>query len=165
MPLLSVAVASRADWIELDSSFGFLESTPALIALGVALVVDFVGDKVPAVDHVLHAIGAFVHPVAGAILFAAQTGVVGDIDPALAAALGAVVSGGIHAERALVRPLSTAGTGGLGNPALSIAEDAGSIGLTVTALVLPVLALLLVVALLVAGLLAWRALRRRRRAP
>jgi hypothetical protein len=163
VPLLSVAVASRAGWIELDSSFGFLDSTPALIGLAAALAVDFVGDKVPAVDHVLHAVGAFVHPVAGAILFAAQSGVAGDLDPAVAAALGAIVSGGIHAERALVRPLSTAGTGGLGNPALSLAEDAGSIGLTVIALVLPVLALLLVIALLVAGVFAWRALRRRRR--
>ena len=121
------------------------------------------GDKVPAVDHVLHAAGAVVHPAAGALLFAAQTGIAGELDPALAVVLGAAVSGSVHAERAALRPLSTMGTAGAGNPLLSLIEDAGSIALTVVALVLPIVALVLVLCLIAGGLLAWRRLRRRRR--
>ena len=77
--------------------------------------------------------------------------------------LGAAVSGSVHAERAALRPLSTMGTAGAGNPLLSLIEDAGSIGLTVVALVLPIVALVLVLCLVAGGVLAWRRLRRRRR--
>jgi hypothetical protein len=45
---------------------------------------------------------------------------------------------------------------------LSALEDLGSIGLTLAAFVLPVLALLMVLGLLVAMLLLWRRRRRRR---
>ena len=162
IPLLGLALVGRLGWIDLGDSYEFLERTPALVVIATCLVVDFVGDKVPAVDHLLHAAGAVIHPAAGAVLFAAQTGVAGDLDPTLALALGAVVSGSVHAERAVIRPLSTAGTGGIGNPVLSLAEDTGSVTLTLAAFLLPLLALVLVIAMLAAGVVAWRALRRRR---
>jgi hypothetical protein len=60
-----------------------------------------------------------------------------------------------------IRPLSTVGTGGVGNPVLSLAEDAASAVLSLFAIVLPVLALLLVIAFFVAG---WRLLVRLRAA-
>jgi hypothetical protein len=47
----------------------------------------------------------------------------------------------------------------MGNPVLSTLEDLGSLALTVVAFVLPVLALLMALALLVAIVLAWRRLR------
>jgi hypothetical protein len=62
--------------------------------------------------------------------------------------------------RAAVRPLSTATTAGLGNPVLSLLEDAGSAALTLFAFVVPVLAVLGVLGLLVLGAVVWR--RRRR---
>ena len=158
-----MALGERLDWFELSDSYDFLGSTPAIGAIAVCLAVDFVGDKVPAVDHVLHAVGTVVHPAAGALLFAAQTGVAGDLDPGVAYVLGALVSGGVHAERALIRPLSTVGTAGVGNPVLSLLEDAGSVMLTVVAFLLPVLALFFVLALVGAGFFAWRRLRAARR--
>lgn len=161
IPLLALSLGGRLGWLDLGESFEFLNSAPALGAIGACLVLDFVGDKVAGVDHLLHAAGAVVHPVAGAILFAAQTGVVGELDPTLALVLGAVVSGGVHAERSAIRPLSTTTTAGLANPVLSLVEDAGSLTLTVVAFLLPVLALILVIGLLVCGVLAWRALRGR----
>ena len=162
IPLLALAIVGRLGWVDLGDSYEFLERTPALVVIAACLAVDFVGDKVPAVDHFLHAAGAVIHPAAGAVLFAAQTGIAGDLDPTVALVLGAVVSGSVHAERAAIRPLSTAGTGGIGNPVLSLAEDTGSITLTAAAFLLPVLALVLVLGLLAAGVVAWRALRRRR---
>ena len=163
IPLLAVSLGGRWGWIDLGSSYEFLESTTALAAIAACLVVDLVGDKLPGVDHALHAAGAVIHPVAGAVLFAAQTGVAGDLDPTVALVLGAIVSGSVHAERSAIRPLSTATTAGFGNPVLSLIEDVGSVGLTVSAFLLPILALVFALALLVAGLLAWRALRRRSR--
>ena len=130
--------------------------------LALLTVADFVGDKIPAVDHVLHTIGTVVAPVSGAVLFTGQTGVEDDVPTLVAALLGAGTAESIHAGRAAIRPLSTIGTGGVGNPVLSLLEDAGSALLTLAAFVVPVLALLLVVALAVAIVLAWRRARRRR---
>ncbi len=70
----------------------------------------------------------------------------------------------MHAGRSIVRPLSTATTGGFGNPVLSLLEDAGSVLLTIFAFAVPVLAFLLVLALAGAILLGWSRVRRRRTA-
>ena len=160
IPLLVTALAARLGWLDLGEDFSALESIPAIAGISLALVVDFVGDKVPGVDHVLHAIGGLVQPVAGAVLFAAQTGVAGDLDPTVALVLGAVVAGTVHAGRAGARPLSTAGTAGIGNPVVSAVEDLGSAGLTALAFLLPVVALIAVVAIAVALVRLWLRVRR-----
>jgi hypothetical protein len=163
LPLLVTGLAHRFGWIDLGDPYDVLSSTPALILLTVAFIVDFVGDKVPAVDHVLHALGAVVHPVAGAVLFAAQTGVAGDLDPGVALVAGAIIAGSVHAGRATVRPASTVTTAGAGNPMLSLLEDVVSFALTVVAFLLPILAFVVVAAALIVIALSARALWRRRR--
>jgi Domain of unknown function (DUF4126) len=160
LPLFASALLARLDVVELAAPFDDLTSTPALVILGALMTADFVGDKIPAVDHVLHAAGAVVAPVSGAILFTGQTGLETDLPTLLAAVLGGATAGTIHAGRAAVRPVSTATTGGVGNPLLSISEDAGSLLLVVTAFVLPLIALLLVLLLVVGLLSAWRRVRR-----
>jgi Domain of unknown function (DUF4126) len=125
---------------------------------------DFIGDKVPAVDHVLHAIGSVVAPVSGAVMFTGQAGVDSDVPTLLSALLGAGTAESVHAGRAAIRPLSTATTAGAGNPVLSLIEDAGSAFLVLVAFVLPVLAFLLVVGLLAALFTGWRRMRRSRAA-
>ena len=108
-------------------------------------------------DGVLHSIGLVIAPASGAVLFAAQTDLTSDLNPTVGALLGALTAGGIHAGRAAVRPFVTAPTVGMGNPAVSAAEDGTSLVMTVLAFVLPVLAFLLVVAVL--GLIIWLVLR------
>jgi hypothetical protein len=163
LPLFAGALLQRLDVVDLAEPFGTLSSTTGLAVLAVALVADVVGDKVPAVDHVLHAIGMVVHPLAGAVAFTGAAGAETDL-PAVATALaGAIVAGSLHAGRATVRPLSTAGTGGLGNPVLSLTEDAMSAILTALALLVPVLAVLVLAGLVAALVLGWRRLRRLRR--
>ncbi len=160
LPLFASALVARFDVVELAAPFDDLTSTPALVLLGVLTAVDFVGDKIPVVDHVLHLVGTIVAPASGAILFVGQTGLETDLSTLAAVLLGGATAGSLHAARAAVRPVSTATTGGLGNPVLSLGEDAGSLLLVVAAFVLPVVALILVLAL-AAGLLV--ALRRFRR--
>jgi Domain of unknown function (DUF4126) len=161
LPLFAGALLNRLDVVELAQPFDDLTGTGTIVVLGVLMAADFVGDKVPAVDHVLHVIGTVVAPVSGAVLFTGQTGVDTDIPTLAAIVLGAGTAETVHAGRAAVRPISTAGTAGAGNPILSLLEDIGSALLVVLAFVLPVLALLLVVALLVMLFLGWRRLRRR----
>jgi hypothetical protein len=164
LPLFAGALLNRLDVVELAAPFDELSGTGSIVVLGVLTAADFVGDKIPAVDHVLHAIGTVVAPISGAVMFAGQTGVDTDVPTLVAALLGGVTAESVHAGRAAIRPLSTATTAGTGNPVLSLLEDVGSVFLVLVAFVLPVLAFLLVVGLLVAIFLAWRRLRRGRAA-
>ncbi|MGX1808028.1 DUF4126 domain-containing protein [Nocardia sp. NPDC055321] len=160
LPLLLVGFADRFGWIDLGDSYSWLSSTPALIGVAVVFVLDLIGDKIPALDSVLHGFGALVAPASGAILFAAETSVSAQLPPAVAAILGAVTAGSIHAGRTVARPFVTGTTGGVGNPVVSTAEDGTSLVLTVLALAVPVLAFVAVLILLVG--LTWLALRARR---
>lgn len=160
LPLFASALLQRVGAVDLGDPFGDLESTSALTVLGVLTVADFVGDKVPAVDHVVHAAGTVIAPASGAVLFTGQTGIETDIPTVAAAIIGAIVAGSVHFERAALRGGSTVGTAGTANPFVSFAEDLGAGALVVVAFVLPVLAFLFVVALLVGGFLLVRRVRR-----
>src|SRR5688572_15388187 len=99
--------------------------------------------------------------VAGSVAAAAA---MGDIDPAIKWTLAIVAGGGaaavVQGGTVLTRALSSATTGGVGNPAVSTGEAAGSIVLSILAIVLPLLAAALVILLFV---WAFRLFFRRRR--
>jgi hypothetical protein len=160
LPLFASALLARLDVVELAAPFDDLTSSPALVLLGLLTTADFVGDKIPVVDHLLHLVGTVVAPASGAILFAGQTGLETDLSTLAAVLLGGVTAGSIHAGRAAVRPASTASTCGLGNPLVSLGEDAGSLLLVVAAFVLPVLALVVLLALVAVLVAVWRRFRR-----
>jgi hypothetical protein len=160
LPAFAGALLTRLGVVELGEPFDELSKTPALVVLGVLTVADFVGDKIPAVDHVLHSIGTVIAPISGTVLFAGET----DASLIVSLLAGGSTAGAVHAARSAVRPLSTVTTGGIGNPVLSLLEDLGSALLTLFAFVVPVLAVLAVVAVLVLGLVLWRRARLRRAA-
>lgn len=69
LPLLITGILARTtDLITLDVPFDRLEDPVVLGVIAAIGVIDFIGDKIPAIDHVLHAIGFVVAPVAGAVL-------------------------------------------------------------------------------------------------
>jgi len=74
---------------------------------------------------------------------------------------GILVAGLVHTGKAAARPVVNATTAGLGAPVVSAAEDGVSVGLSLIAVLVPVL-VLLVLAAAVWGFVALR--RRRRRA-
>ena len=148
--------------VDLEGSYARLGSTAVLIVLGVLLVLDMVGDKIPAVDHVLHAVGLAIAPVSGAIVFGAQASLLSNSHPWAAALAGAALGGSVQAARSGFRPAVTATTAGVGNPVVSVIEDVISATLTVLAIVVPVLAFLALVGLVVWASLWWRRWRRRR---
>jgi hypothetical protein len=125
------------------------------------LIIEVLADKIPLVDHVNDLINSIIRPSAGAVLVMASTGSVEAINPVLAMVLGLLVAGSVHTVKASVRPTVTATTGGIGNPIVSAAEDGVAIGLTVIALLAPVLILVLLA--LLAGLVVMLLRRRRGR--
>ena len=153
LPLLILGGLARwTDLITLDAPYDTLAEPGVMLAIGVIAIVDFVGDKVPALDSVLHAIGLVVAPVAGALVALAAT--CNDVvDPAFAVVVGVAAAGATHGARSIVRPASTAFTGGAGNPVLSLGEDTVSTVLSFSAVIVPVVAFLMGVVL--AWLLFW----------
>jgi Domain of unknown function (DUF4126) len=163
LPLLVVGLLGRyTNLIHLSEPFSLLSNPVVLLLVAVLALLDFVGDKIPAVDHALHAAGLIIAPIAGAILFMAANGQAGAVSPLLAAICGVLLAGGTHSARATARPLATVGTAGLANPVLSFIEDVTSLVLSVVAIVLPVLAFLLVVLFAILIVLLLRRIRRRR---
>jgi hypothetical protein len=160
IPLLATGLLARwTDVIDLDGSWASLEDTAVLIALAGVAVLDFVGDKVPGVDHVLHGAGTVIAPVTGVVAALASSSAL-DVSPALMTIIGLVAAETSHGTRMAIRPFSTATTAGAGNPVLSLIEDVVSFGLSFVAILLPVLAALIVVAMFAA---AWTVIRRLRR--
>src|SRR5512138_341258 len=129
LPLLLAGGLARLGVLDLGPAFQFLGSNKALILFGVATVIEVLGDKVPAVDHVLDVIGTPLRPAAGALLAASVLGTVSD--PLTSLVLGTVVGAPSalvpHAAKSALRAASTAATGGLANPVLSLLEDVLSV--------------------------------------
>lgn len=154
LPLLMLAVAARFGLfgIHLNEQMDWLAGWPAIAALGVAAVVEFAGDKIPVVDHGLNVLGTFTRPVAGAI--AAGSVFVG-LDPTTAAIAGVIVGAptafAFNAAQGGARMTSTATTGGIGNPVLSLIEDVLSFLTVILAFLAPILVpvLMIVLAILV----------------
>jgi uncharacterized protein YggT (Ycf19 family) len=154
LPLLVVALTARfTHLIQLNEPWDVLTSWWAIGALVVLLLIEMTVDKIPAADTINDVINTVIRPVAGAILFAANSGVVGEVHPVLAFICGLVVAGGVHAVKATARPAVTATTAGTGNWLVSIVEDVVSFVTTVLAILVPIVLVFLIVLLIL--FLAW----------
>jgi len=164
LPLLLAGLLARGGMLELGPSFRFIASNQALILFGVATVVEMLGDKIPAVDHTLDALSTVLRPAAGSLLAASVMWRVPD--PLTALALGVAVGAPSalvpHAAKSTLRAASTAFTGGLANPVLSLLEDLVALVMFVFTVLLPVVMALLI---LVVAVLVVRRLSRRRPQP
>jgi hypothetical protein len=142
VPFLIVGIAARAGHLTLGPSFGWLSSTPALVALALATVLEIGGYYIPWLDHLLDVIATPAAVVAGAVMTAS---VVTGLDPTtrwiLALIAGGGIAGTVQALTVGVRKLSLVTTGGIGNPVVATGELLGSIVLSIVAIALPLLAL------------------------
>ncbi|MCX6055954.1 MAG: DUF4126 domain-containing protein [Chloroflexi bacterium] len=147
IPLLVVSLLAKyTDLIKLQEPWNNMTSWWVIGVLIFLSGIEFLADKIPAVNHINDIIQTFIRPTAGAILFAATTNTVGHVNPTLALIAGLLVAGGVHAVKSLaIRPAVTATTGGAGNIPVSIAEDAASTAISFLSILLPVLVACLLV--------------------
>ncbi|WP_129670425.1 DUF4126 domain-containing protein [Candidatus Chloroploca sp. Khr17] len=157
LPLLTIGIFARLGMIQLAEPFDLLSNVFVLLVIAVLAVLDFAGDKVPAVDSFFHAAGMVINPIAGAILALASQGDLATVSPILVGAAGLIAAGSTHAARASVRPVVTAATGGTGNPIISAIEDATALVLSLLAILAPILAVVLAIVL---AFVAYRVFRR-----
>jgi len=140
IPLLVISLTARfTDLIHLREPWDALTSWWIIGLLLVLSLIEFFADKVPAVNHANDVLQTFVRPVAGAIVF-----------------------GAVHVVKsAAVRPVVTASTGGVGNVPVSVAEDIIATGLSILAIIIPIL--IAFVFILFTAMIVWLFWRRNKR--
>lgn len=149
VPLLVAGLAARAGYLPLADGFQWLDSTPALVTLATAAVVEALAYFVPGVDHALDLLAGPAAVAAGVVASAA---VMADIPPAVLWPVAIIAGGGVagltKGSTAVLRAKSGVMTGGLANPVVSTVETVGATGLAILAVVVPLLCLAGIVALL-----------------
>jgi Domain of unknown function (DUF4126) len=150
LPLLVAGLAARWGALSLYEGFQWLSTTGALTALATASALEVAAYYIPGVDHVLDVVATPATLIAGAVTSAA---VMVDIPPAIMWPVAIIGGGGIagvtKVTSALVRAKSGLLTAGLANPVVSTGETAGAIGVSIAAIVVPLLCLLALVVLFI----------------
>ncbi|QOR47883.1 DUF4126 domain-containing protein [Trueperella pecoris] len=171
IPLLIFGLLARfTDAVTLPSGWQWLADPVLLTVVALLLVVELIADKIPVVDTVNDVIQTAIRPASGGLVFASGLDAYGGTstvssgsvfsEPKTWVAIGAgvVIAFIMHALKASARPAVNAGTLGTGAAVMSAAEDTTSVGLSLAAIFVPILAGLAIVVVLGGfALLAYKA--------
>ncbi len=124
LPLFLLGVAARGGRVDVGEAFAWLTHTPALLALGLGVVLELVSDKVPWLSSFLDAIKSPARAGAGMLVVAAA---VVDLPTWVVALLAIIVGGGValsvHLARSGMRVGASVASGGALAPIVSLIED------------------------------------------
>ena len=162
VPLLVMSIATITGWFEPVQGFEWLAMPAVCVALGFATVCEIGAYYVPWVDNLLDTIATPAAMIAGTLATMAVSS--GEMSQFASWASAIIVGGGtagvVLASTVAVRGVSTATTGGVGNPVIATGEWIGAIVLSILSLITPVLVVILVFLILV---LVVRWVRRKKR--
>lgn len=162
--VVTLGLLQRFNLVKMPGDLNILGNWWVIGLAGAMYLIEFVADKIPAVDSAWDAIHTFIRVPAGAILAATAFA---DFDPGIkwaAMIIGGGIALGSHGTKAATRLAANTSPEPVSNIALSIGEDIVTFGSTILMAFFPVLILIVVVIFLV--LLVWlgpkvvRALRR-----
>lgn len=122
-----------------DHPFAWIASVAGILVWLALMTLELVLDKLPRADHALDALGSVLRPATGALCFMAIGHHDSSIDIVLAMALGMVIAGAVHWDKARRRLALSANSLGLGTPFVSMLEDSLSILTAVLSLILGIL--------------------------
>ncbi|MEZ4833063.1 MAG: DUF4126 domain-containing protein, partial [Caldilineaceae bacterium] len=94
VPFTIISLAALSGTLDLAPGFEWIGAYPALLAFGVATVIEIAAYYVPWLDNLLDSIATPAAIVAGAVITAS---VVGDVSPLLRWSLAAIAGGGVAA--------------------------------------------------------------------
>lgn len=164
VPFLILSIANLTGLLDLNQSFAWIGTYPALATFGVATLVEILAYFIPWVDNVLNAISAPASVVAGTVLTYA---LIGELSPALAWIISIIGGGGASLATRVISGIlhagSTAASGGTANPAVSLAESAGSVVMSVLAIIAPFIVILLLLLLSSWGIKAYKRKKAKKR--
>ncbi|MEO6981711.1 MAG: DUF4126 domain-containing protein [Edaphobacter sp.] len=158
--VLTLGLLARTEWVALPPGLDSLGHTWVLVVCGVMFAIEFVADKIPGFDMIWNGLHTVVRvPVAALVAYHASSQLTPQMQ-IFATALGAAVALAAHSTKTAVRAAVTPSPEPISNIALSTAEDAFAVGLTWFATHHPMIAAVIALILLVATVLAARALLR-----
>ncbi len=140
VPMLLAGLASKFHLFHFAESFSWLATTPALIGLAVATVLEIGGYYIPVVDNFLDTISAPAATIAGTLM---ATSVIPIENDWMKWMIGIIAGGGgaglIASGMGLLRLFSSKTTLGAGNVFVSSGENAAAVGGTIVSFLLPVI--------------------------
>ncbi len=146
VPLFGLSLAAHFGVIPLNESWEWIGSNTALLTLGIASIVEIIAYFIPFLDHLLDVITIPLATIAGT---AVMVSTVANLDPTITWALAIIAGGGtataIKTSTSTTRLASTGTTAGLANPLVSAVETGTSIGMSLLAIFIPILAILFVI--------------------
>ena len=128
LTVFAVGLAGYLGYIELPEALRVLQHPWVLGAAGVMLVMEFIVDKVPALDSAWDAIHTFIRIPAGALLAAGATGDTLSALTVAAGLLGGSITAGTHLTKAAGRGLINTSPEPFTNWGASFTEDALVLG-------------------------------------
>lgn len=143
--VLTLGLLQRFHFVQLPGDLGVLSHTWILIAAGILFTMQFIADKIPAVDSIWDVIHTFIRIPAGAVLAATAFA---HFDPKirfLALLLGGGVALSSHSTKTATRLTANMSPEPFSNLLLSLLGDVLTIGGTVLMTIHPLLLLFLVV--------------------
>jgi hypothetical protein len=145
IPLLGLSIAGHYGLVPLADSFAWLASWQAMLAFGVAGVLEVGAYYIPWLDHALDVALAPAAAIAGTLMTAST---LGDTSPLLKWSFALIAGGGVssmvHFGTSALRAAVSLPTGGLGNPVVSSGEGIGAVIMTLLALFLAPVAFIVV---------------------
>ncbi len=131
-------------WVPLGETAALLSNPIVLAALAFAVVIEFLGDKIPWVDHALDVVQVPIKMGFAGLLvaFLVPPEHAGWMLTLIGAAIGSGTALTVHSAKASVRVGSTAATGGILNPVISFVEEIAAVVGTLVSLFLWPLAIL-----------------------
>lgn len=137
-PILVLALADRTtNFVNLPTPYDWLSSNVGLLVIMLLLPLELVPDKIARVDRISDFIHTALRPGAAALCFMAIAHQDDQIHIVWALILGLIIGGAVHWLKASSRPLISKNTRGLGNPIVSVMEDALAAVLAIVAIFLP----------------------------
>ena len=151
--VVTLGLLQKFSFVKLPGELGVLSNGWVLGIAGVMYAVEFVADKIPAVDSAWDAVHTFIRVPAGAIMAATAFA---DFDPTvktIAMIVGGGVALGSHGLKATTRLAANTSPEPFSNIALSVGEDIFTVGTTILMAISPVAVLVMVVIFVI--LLIW----------
>ena len=162
LPLFALSLAAYFDVWGLNDNWEWIGSLAAVVAFGVATIIEIFAYFIPWVDNLLD---SFAVPLAAIAGTAVVVSTVTDLDPVITWSMAIIAGGGtataIKGAGAAGRLASTATTGGLANPLVSTIETGTAIAVTAASIFLPILAAVMVIIILMIIFKIYRKLRPR----
>ena len=151
--ICGLGLAGYLGYIELPDGLQVLEHPWVMGAAGFMLVMEFVVDKVPAIDTAWDAVHTFIRIPAGALLAAGATGDTLTPLTVVAGLLGGTLTAGTHFTKAGGRAVVNTSPEPFSNWGISFAEDVSVVGAITLALYYPIVFLVLLAIFIV--LMIW----------